>query len=120
MEGQSARAATGGSMRLGAYPCRVVPDTLAARAYGKTRGLRAPPPPLEVNPEYHERLRATRARDLGDCHPTDSSSRSSSIPDHPWFLGCQFHPEFQSTPFEPHPLFRAFVGAAVRRRSGGV
>ena len=41
------------------------------------------------------------------------------LPDHPWFLACQFHPEFQSTPFEPHPLFRSFVGAAVRRHAGG-
>jgi len=118
MEGQSARAGSGGSMRLGAYPCRIVPDTLAARAYGKTEVSERHRHRLEVNPEYHQRLRDSGLV-ISGMSPDGQLVEIIEYPDHPWFLGCQFHPEFQSTPFEPHPLFRSFVGAGVRRRSSG-
>ena len=118
MEGQSARAGSGGTMRLGAYPCRIVPDTLAARAYGKTEVSERHRHRLEVNPEYHQRLRDAGLV-ISGISPDGQLVEIIEYPDHPWFLGCQFHPEFQSTPFEPHPLFRSFVGAGVRRRAGG-
>ena len=118
MKDQSALAATGGTMRLGSYPCRIVPDTLAARAYGKTEISERHRHRLEVNPDYHQRLRDAGLV-ISGLSPDGTLVEIIEYPDHPWFLGCQFHPEFQSNPFEPHPLFRAFVGAAVRRKTIG-
>jgi CTP synthase len=118
LEGQAARSGTGGTMRLGAYPCVITPDTLAARAYGRTEISERHRHRLEVNPEYHQRLRDAGLV-ISGMSPDGRLVEIIEYPDHPWFLGCQFHPEFQSTPFEPHPLFRSFVGAAVRRRSNG-
>jgi CTP synthase len=118
MEGQGARAGSGGTMRLGAYPCIVTPDTLAARAYGRTEVSERHRHRLEVNPLYHQVLRDAGLV-ISGMSPDGQLVEIIEYPDHPWFLGCQFHPEFQSTPFEPHPLFRSFVGAAVRRRTNG-
>ncbi len=106
----------GGTMRLGAYPCTVVPDTLAARAYGRTEVSERHRHRYEVSPEYRERLEAAGLV-LSGISPDGRLVEIVEYPDHPWFLACQFHPEFQSTPFEPHPLFRSFIGAAVRRES---
>ena len=115
MPDQLERAGTGGTMRLGAYPCRIVPDTLAARAYGRTEVSERHRHRYEVNPEYREQIEAAGLVVSG-VSPDGSLAEIVELPDHPWFLACQFHPEFQSTPFDPHPLFRAFVGAAVRHR----
>ncbi len=117
MPDQLERAETGGTMRLGAYPCRVVPDTLAARAYGRTEVSERHRHRYEVNPEYRERIEAAGLIVSG-ASPDDRLAEIVEFPDHPWFLACQFHPEFRSTPFDPHPLFRAFVGAIVRRHTG--
>ncbi|MEE9279721.1 MAG: CTP synthase [Myxococcota bacterium] len=117
MPDQLERAETGGTMRLGAYPCRVVPDTLAARAYGRTEVSERHRHRYEVNPEYRERIEAAGLIVSG-ASPDDRLAEIVEFPDHPWFLACQFHPEFRSTPFDPHPLFRAFVGATVRRHTG--
>ncbi len=117
MPDQQERAETGGTMRLGAYPCRVVPDTLAARAYGRTEVSERHRHRYEVNPEYRERIEAAGLIVSG-ASPDDRLAEIVEFPDHPWFLACQFHPEFRSTPFDPHPLFRAFVGATVRRHTG--
>ena len=106
----------GGSMRLGAYPCRIRPDTLAARAYGVSEVSERHRHRYEVNPDYREKLEAAGLVVSG-VSPDERLVEIVEYPDHPWFLACQFHPEFQSTPFEPHPLFRSFIGAAVRRRS---
>jgi CTP synthase len=118
MEGQVTRAGSGGTMRLGAYPCIVTPDTLAARAYGRTEVSERHRHRLEVNPLYHQVLRDAGLV-ISGMSPDGRLVEIIEYPDHPWFLGCQFHPEFQSTPFEPHPLFRSFVGAAMRRRTNG-
>ncbi len=115
MPDQAERAETGGSMRLGAYPCRVVPDTLAARAYGRTEISERHRHRYEVNPEYHERIEQFGLV-ISGLSPDGKLAEIIEYPEHPWFLACQFHPEFQSTPFDAHPLFRSFVGAAVRRR----
>ena len=104
-------------MRLGAYPCRIEPDTLAARVYGRTEISERHRHRWEFNPEYREKLEAAGLRVSG-LSPDGKLVEIVELPDHPWFLGCQFHPEFKSTPFEPHPLFRSFVGAALRRKHG--
>jgi CTP synthase len=115
MPEQRQRGETGGSMRLGAFPCKIAPDTLAARAYGKTQVSERHRHRYEVNPAYREQLEAAGLV-LSGLSPDGRLVEIIELPGHPWFLGCQFHPEFQSNPFEPHPLFRSFVGAAVRRR----
>ncbi len=115
MPDQAERAETGGTMRLGAYPCRIVPDTLAARAYGRTEISERHRHRYEVNPEYHERIEQAGLV-ISGLSPDGKLAEIIEYPEHPWFLACQFHPEFQSTPFDAHPLFRSFVGAAVRRR----
>lgn len=115
MPEQRQRGETGGSMRLGAFPCKIVPDTLAARAYGKTLISERHRHRYEVSPTYREQLQAAGLVFSG-VSPDGRLVEIIELPDHPWFLGCQFHPEFQSTPFEPHPLFRSFIGAAARQR----
>ncbi len=115
MPGQEVRSETGGTMRLGAYPCQITPDTLASRAYGRTEVSERHRHRYEVNLDYRERLEAAGLVVSG-LSPDERLAEIVELPDHPWFLGCQFHPEFQSTPFEPHPLFRSFIGAALRQR----
>jgi CTP synthase len=115
MPDQQAQAETGGTMRLGAYPCRITPDTLAARAYGRSEVEERHRHRYEVNPEFRAKLEAAGLVVSGES-PDGKLAEIVELPDHPWFLGCQFHPEFRSTPFEPHPLFRSFVGAALRQR----
>ena len=117
MPDQLGRAGTGGTMRLGAYPCRVVPDTLAARAYGRTEVSERHRHRYEVNPTFRKRIEEAGLVVSG-MSPDGTLAEIIEFPDHPWFLACQFHPEFHSTPFDPHPLFRAFVGAAVRHHKG--
>jgi CTP synthase len=115
MPGQREKGETGGSMRLGAYPCRVVPDTLAGRIYGRIEIYERHRHRYEVNPEFRERLEAAGLTVSG-VSPDDQLVEIIELPNHPWFLACQFHPEFKSSPFDPHPLFRSFVGAALRHR----
>jgi CTP synthase len=115
MPGQREERVKGGTMRLGAYPCRVAPDTLAARAYGCTEVSERHRHRYEVNPEYRERLEAAGLV-LSGLSPDGSLVEMIELPAHPWFLACQFHPEFKSNPFEAHPLFRSFIGAAIRRK----
>jgi CTP synthase len=105
----------GGTMRLGAYPCRVAPETLASRAYGTLEVSERHRHRYEFNPIYRERLEKAGLV-ISGTSPGGELVEVIELHDHPWFLGCQFHPEFQSTPFEPHPLFRDFVGAALERR----
>ncbi len=114
MPDQRDRAETGGTMRLGSYKCRIESGTLAARAYGATEVTERHRHRYEVNPEYRDRLEAAGLKVSGSS-PDGKLVEIVEIADHPWFLGCQAHPEFKSTPFEPHPLFRSFVGAAIQR-----
>ena len=112
---QRAQTETGGSMRLGAYPCRIVPKTLAAEVYRQSEISERHRHRYEFNPEYRERLEAAGLVVSG-ASPDGRLVEMIELPDHPWFLGCQFHPEFKSSPFSPHPLFRSFVGAALKRK----
>jgi CTP synthase len=115
MPGQREKGETGGSMRLGAYPCRVAPDTLAGRIYGRIEVSERHRHRYEVNPDYRARLEAAGLTVSGTS-PDGTLVEIIELANHPWFLACQFHPEFKSSPFDPHPLFRSFIGAALRHR----
>ncbi len=101
----------GGTMRLGAWPCHLEPGSVAQRAYGKLAISERHRHRYEFNREYEETLMDAGLRITGRT-PDGTYVEIIEAPDHPWFLGCQFHPEFKSKPLEPHPLFVAFVGAA--------
>ena len=101
----------GGTMRLGAWECRLEPDSLAARAYGKTEISERHRHRYEFNREYEALLTGAGLRIAGST-PDGTYVEIVEIPDHPYFLGCQFHPEFKSKPLEPHPLFREFIKAS--------
>jgi len=101
----------GGTMRLGAWPCKIEPGTLAHKIYGKLEISERHRHRYEFNREYEETLTAGGLRISGST-PDGTYVEMVELPDHPHFIGCQFHPEFKSKPLEPHPLFKAFVGAA--------
>jgi CTP synthase len=106
----------GGTMRLGAYPCRLADGSFAQRAYGTTEISERHRHRYEFNREFEEVLTAHGLRIAGET-PDKMYVEICELPDHPWYLGCQFHPEFKSKPLEPHPLFKAFVGAALQHRN---
>ncbi len=105
----------GGTMRLGAWACKLEPGSLAAKAYGQTEISERHRHRYEFNREYEELLTAAGLRITGTT-PDNTYVEIVEIPGHPYFLGCQFHPEFKSKPLEPHPLFKAFVGASYANR----
>jgi CTP synthase len=105
----------GGTMRLGAYPCRLRPGSLAAQVYGTTEVSERHRHRYEVNNAYRDILAQHGLRFSG-VSPDQLLVEIIELPDHPWFLATQFHPELRSRPTRPHPLFAAFVGAALRRR----
>jgi len=102
-------------MRLGSWPCRLIDSSFAYRAYGTHEIAERHRHRYEFNREYQERLQAAGLRITGET-PDGTYVEICEIGDHPWFLGCQFHPEFKSKPMEPHPLFKAFIGAAYKYR----
>ena len=106
----------GGTMRLGAWNCVIEPGSLAAEAYGTTEISERHRHRYEFNREYEAVLTGGGLRLTGTT-PDSTYVEIVEIPSHPFFLGCQFHPEFKSKPLEPHPLFRAFIGAAYKNRS---
>jgi CTP synthase len=101
----------GGTMRLGAWECKLEPDSVAARAYGKAEISERHRHRYEFNREYEALLTGAGLRITGST-PDGTYVEIVEIPGHPFFLGCQFHPEFKSKPLEPHPLFREFVNAS--------
>ena len=110
----------GGTMRLGAWPCKLEPGSFAAKAYGTTEISERHRHRYEFNSEYEEPLTSAGLRITGRT-PDRTYVEIVEVPDHPWFLGCQFHPEFKSKPLAPHPLFTAFIRASLenhRRRLG--
>jgi CTP synthase len=104
----------GGTMRLGAYPCRVVPGSKAHQAYGSELVFERHRHRYEVNPRFRRRLEEAGLICSGES-PDGTLVEIVELADHPWFVTGQFHPEFKSRPDRPHPLFRDFVGAALRR-----
>jgi CTP synthase len=106
----------GGTMRLGAWTARLKPGSFAHHAYGALEVSERHRHRYEFNREYEETLTAG-GLDITGVTPDGTYVEIVEIRDHPWFLGCQFHPEFKSRPLEPQPLFKAFIGAAVRQRA---
>ncbi|MBW1712858.1 MAG: gamma-glutamyl-gamma-aminobutyrate hydrolase family protein, partial [Deltaproteobacteria bacterium] len=102
----------GGTMRLGAYPCRISAGTLAHAAYGQDEISERHRHRYEFNNDYRERL-AQAGMIFSGVSPDDTLVEIMELRDHPWFLGCQFHPEFKSRPMNCHPLFRDFIEAAL-------
>jgi len=105
----------GGTMRLGAWACVLEPESFAAEAYGTTEISERHRHRYEFNKDYEARLIAAGLRITGKT-PDGVYVEIVEAPEHPWFLACQFHPEFKSKPLAPHPLFAAFVGAAKEHR----
>ena len=105
----------GGTMRLGAYVCKLAEGSFAREAYGQETISERHRHRYEFNREFEQILTSHGLRLSGQT-PDGMYVEICEIPDHPWFLGCQFHPEFKSKPMEPHPLFRAFIGAAAGHR----
>ena len=103
----------GGTMRLGAYPCLIEEDTFAYQAYRKKEISERHRHRYEFNIEYKEKLEESGLI-LSGISPNGELVEIVEIKDHPWFLGCQFHPEFKSRPMTPHPLFRSFIAAALK------
>ncbi len=101
----------GGTMRLGAWECKLQPDSLAAKAYGAMEISERHRHRYEFNREYEAVLTGAGLQITG-ATPDGTYVEIVEIPTHPFFLSCQFHPEFKSKPLEPHPLFQAFVGAS--------
>jgi CTP synthase len=107
----------GGTMRLGKYPCQLTPGTRAADAYGEDRIDERHRHRWEFNNAYRERLSAAGMIFSG-LSPDGRLVEIAELAEHPFMLGSQFHPEFKSRPNRPHPLFSAFVAAAVTRQAG--
>ncbi len=105
----------GGTMRLGAWTARLKSGSFAHQAYGTLEISERHRHRYEFNREYEETLVA-HGLDLAGATPDGTYVEIVEVRDHPWFLGCQFHPEFKSRPLEPHPLFQAFIGAAYQYR----
>lgn len=106
----------GGTMRLGLYPCKVYPDTLTSKAYNAELIYERHRHRYEFNNAFREEI-VGKGLVLGGTLPNGRLVEIVELPEseHPWFLGAQFHPEFKSRPTNPHPLFREFVGAAVKQ-----
>ncbi|MFZ5908369.1 MAG: CTP synthase [Nitrospirota bacterium] len=105
----------GGTMRLGAYPCVLEPGTQAYKAYGIQQISERHRHRYEFNNAYRG-IFTRNGMKISGLSPDAELVEIVEIEDHPWFLGCQFHPEFKSRPTDPHPLFRAFIGASLREK----
>jgi CTP synthase len=103
----------GGTMRLGAYPCHLVPDTFAYNAYKQDHIFERHRHRYEFNNAYKERLEKAGLI-ISGTSPDHELVEIVELADHPWYLGCQFHPEFKSKPMNPHPLFKAFIRASLK------
>ncbi len=105
----------GGTMRLGAWTAKLKPGSFAHQAYGTLEISERHRHRYEFNRDYEEIL-TSHGLDITGVTPDGTYVEIVEVRDHPWFLGCQFHPEFKSRPLEPHPLFKAFIGAAYAHR----
>ncbi len=112
MESQQYVTDMGGTMRLGAYPCRLARGSRAAEAYGLPEVSERHRHRYEVSNSYRDQF-TQHGLKLSGLSPDGQLVEIVELPDHPWFIGCQFHPELQSRPTRPHPLFAGFIAAAV-------
>jgi CTP synthase len=106
----------GGTLRLGAYPCVLKEGGFAHAAYGQAEISERHRHRYEFNNAYRERLEKAGLIVSG-ASPDNSLVEIVELADHPWFLGCQFHPEFKSKPMLPHPLFKAFIAASLHSKA---
>lgn len=116
MESQQHVTDMGGTMRLGAYPCRLARGSRAAEIYGQPEVSERHRHRYEVSNKYRD-LFVEKGMKLSGLSPDGQLVEIIELPQHPWFLGCQFHPELQSRPTRPHPLFAGFVAAAMGRKT---
>jgi CTP synthase len=114
LEKRQSNGNLGGTMRLGAYDAVLAKGSKVAEIYGTTRISERHRHRYEVNTRYRNKLEAAGLR-LSGISPDGLLPEIVEIPDHPWFIGVQFHPELKSRPFEPHPLFASFIHAAVEQ-----
>jgi CTP synthase len=114
LEQREANGNLGGTMRLGAYEASLAEGSRIAKTYGSSTIRERHRHRYEVNTRYRERLESAGLRFAG-MSPDGLLPETVEIPDHPWFIGVQYHPELKSRPFEPHPLFASFIGAAIER-----
>jgi CTP synthase len=114
IERRDAQSNLGGTMRLGAQPCTVKKGTLAYRIYGKETIAERHRHRYEVNNHYVARLEAAGLT-IGAKTKAEDLTEMAELADHPWFFGCQYHPEFTSTPRDGHPLFKSFIEAALQQ-----
>jgi CTP synthase len=115
VELRSENSELGGTMRLGSQECLLAEDSLAARCYGATRIMERHRHRYEVNNNYLPQLEAAGLKITGRSH--DDLVEVIEVADHPWFVACQFHPEFTSTPRDGHGLFRCYVEAALQQKA---
>ena len=115
MPDQRGKVQTGGTMRLGHYDCRLTDGTRARALYGAEDIVERHRHRFEFNNEYRQRLEAAGLTVSG-VNPERNLVEVVELKDHPWFVGCQYHPEFKSRPNRPHPLFAGLVGAAIARK----
>jgi CTP synthase len=116
MTAQKGLTQKGGTMRLGAYPCVLAEGSLAQRIYGKKRIFERHRHRYEFNNEYRGLLEK-KGLVFSGISPDGMLVEMIELPEHPWFLACQFHPEFKSRPLDPHPIFRGFVRAAIAHQA---
>ncbi|MBF0111529.1 MAG: CTP synthase [Desulfamplus sp.] len=114
MEKRDSSSDKGGTMRLGAYPCHLLPETIAMTAYREENISERHRHRYEFNNAYKERLEKAGLI-ISGTSPDGELVEIVELKDHPWFLGCQFHPEFKSRPSNPHPLFREFIKACLKK-----
>jgi len=107
----------GASMRLGTWPTKIIKDTLAEKFYGATEVTERHRHRYEFNMKYRDRMNA-KGFVISGTSPDGTLAELIELRDHPYFVGCQYHPEFQSKPNKPHPLFRGFIQACLRRQTG--
>jgi len=117
MEDQKTVTSKGGTMRLGAYDCELIEGSLAHRIYGKKKIAERHRHRYEFNNSYRQ-IVADAGLEISGINPENDLVEIVEISDHPWFLACQFHPEFRSRPMAPHPLFESFVGACMKQAKG--
>ena len=114
LEDQKTVTDMGGTMRLGAEPCLLREGTIAAECYGEQRISERHRHRYEFNPEYRKQLEEQGMIAAG-TNESGHLVEIVEVPDHPWFVAVQYHPEFKSKPHQPHPLFKGFVEAALKR-----